>query len=131
MVVDLSHLVFMCCIIWFITELQNSVPSTEFNTVNRINSVSHPSRPRDASATSHPTNATRRNHFSTFLKTFLTTISKKHLFYLFCICLPLEGNFDIDAGDGCGGVVWCVCVWGGDHLGPPKSAKVPNNLKQS
>ena len=39
------------------------------------------------------------------------------------MCFPLEGKFDIDAGDG-GGMGWvgvCVCGGGGEHLGLPKS----------
>ena len=75
--------------------------------------------PRDASATSHPTNAARRNHFITIFQFFIKIrkINSKTLFHIFFL---LEGSFDIDAGD------VCVCV-GGDHLGPPK---IPQNLKR-
>ena len=67
---------------------------------------------------SHPTNATRRNPFSTL---FLICsqksqkVTKKHVF---CIFSPSGGNFDIDAGDG-----------RGDHL-VPKSPKISQNQKR-
>ena len=62
-------------------------------------------RPRDASATSHLTNATRRDHFSSiFIIIFQEKINKnyKKSFenHFRSILFPPEGNFDIDAGDG-------------------------------
>ena len=59
-------------------------------------------RPRDAAATSYPTNATRRNHFSNLLFSFFHTDHKQSDFF-FYIVFPPEVNFDIDAGDGGGG----------------------------
>ena len=80
------------------------IPST-----SRLSSISESwTRPRDALATSYPTNATRRNHLSTICSGVFHKNHKKIKNTFFSIFFLLEGNFDIDAGDGGG--------WGGDHL---------------
>ena len=59
---------------------------------------------RDASATSHPTNAQSFEYHYLSIFQFLLKYKKQELFVY--ICFLLEGNFDIDAGDGWVG-------WGG------------------
>ena len=59
---------------------------------------------------SHPTNATQRNNFSTFVFLFQKIADKHYNNIIFHIVFPWEGNFDNDAGNGDGG----------DDLGPPK-----------
>ena len=67
-------------------------------------------RLRDASATSYPTNATRRNYFSTFFPFRFYRNYKHHKKTFSSICFPPEGNFDIDARDG-GGWWWWWWWW--------------------
>ena len=58
---------------------------------------------RDASATSHPTNPTRLDHFSTFFQFLFITIIRNHYKNIFPPIFSPWGGTSTDAGDGDGG----------------------------